>query len=107
MRNIIFVTMLSHNYLMSVCLGSKDPAEASGRSCVNVLETSMNLYTSCNYKYIMRVVTTRNMKTLKKGSNFIKKRKEKMAESDQTRGSTTYSERTEHHQVSQEDKNFS
>lgn len=42
--NTILITMLlsQSNNLMLVHLGSKEPAETSGRRCVNVLETSIN-----------------------------------------------------------------
>lgn len=66
---------------MFVYLGSKNPAETSGRSCVNVLETSMNLYTNCKYKVYHE--SCYNMKMLKSSSCILKKKK--WPKSDQTR----------------------
>lgn len=57
---------------MFVCLGSKDPAESSGRRCVNVLETSVNLYTSCKYKVYHESCYT---KPLKKKAQILFKQK--------------------------------
>lgn len=67
--------MLFHNNLMFVYLGSKNPAETSGRSCVNVLETSLNLYTNCKYKVYHE--SCYNKKMLKRLKLYLKKMAEK------------------------------
>lgn len=76
--------MLFYINLMFVYLGSKNPAETSGRSCLNVLETSMNLYTNCKYKvyhescYNTKMLKRLKLYFLKNGRKVIKQEVEQL-----------------------------